>query len=188
MLMKKAHTALRRRPLLTPIWLTAFVALIFVAVLAGFVASMTTTTVVIVRHAEKELGTIEDPPLTAAGEQRAEQLARMLGERGEPGRIAAIFASDTRRARQTAAPLAARLGLQVRTTAADDIDGLVRGIRSEFRGRNVLVVAHSNTVPDIVRSLAGLEELAPMPDSEYATMYVVTVPTIGTASVLRLRY
>lgn len=188
MLMKKEHTALRRRPLLTPIWLTAFLAVIAVAVLAGFVASMTTTTVVVVRHAEKELGTIEDPPLTAAGEQRAELLGRLLGERGELGRIAAIFTSDTRRAQQTAAPLAERLGVQVRTTAADDIDGLVRNIGGEFRGENVLVVGHSNTVPDIVKALTGRDEVAPMADSDYATMYIVTVPTIGRASVLRLSY
>ena len=186
--MKKEHAELRRRPLLTPIWLSALVAIVLLAVLAVFVASMTTTTVVLVRHAEKELGTIEDPPLTAAGEQRAQVLARLFGERESAGRIAGIFASDTRRAQRTAAPLAERLGLQVITTRGDDYDAIIGRIRRDFRGRAVLVVGHSNTVPALVRRLARRDDIAEIPDLDYGTLYVVTVPTLGRPSVLRMSY
>ena len=106
--MKKEHTELRRRPLLTPVWLTAIAGVVLVAIAAWFFLSLTTTTVVVVRHAEKELGTIEDPPLSQAGEQRAQLLARMFGERDARVRIDAIIVSDTRRAQRTAAPLADR--------------------------------------------------------------------------------
>lgn len=186
--MKKEHTELRRRPLLTPIWLSALLAIVVLALLAGFVASMTTTTVVLVRHAEKELSSIEDPPLTPEGEHRAQLLARMFGEREGPGRIAAVFASDTRRAQRTATPLADRLGLQVTTTKGDDYERILRLIRGEYRGKAVLIVGHSNTVPELVRRLARAENIPEIPDGEYGTLYVVTAPTLGRASVLRMTY
>ena len=114
------------------------------------------------------------------GEQRAELLARLFGSKVGSARIAAVFASDTRRAQRTAEPLAARLGVQVKTVPAGDVPGLLRQIRSQYRGRNVLVVGHSNTVPEIVRRLSRDGRVPPMGEDEYDTIYVVTVPTLGT--------
>lgn len=186
--MKKEHTELRRRPLLTPVWLTAIAALALISLIAWFLAYLNTTTVVVVRHAEKELGTIEDPPLSQAGEQRAQLLSRMFGERESPGRIDSIFATDTRRSQRTAAPLAGRLGVEVTTVEAEDIDGLARRIRNSHRGKRVLVVGHSNTVPDIVRALSGGVRVPEIADDDYSAMYIISVPTLGPASVLRLVY
>lgn len=187
--MKKAHTELRRRPLLTPVWLSAIAVLAAVSLGAWFLSSLATTTVVVVRHAEKELGTIDDPPLSQAGEQRAQLLARMFGEREGPGRIAAIFASDTLRCQLTAAPLAARLRIEVTTMKdARDVEGLARQIHKSYRGQRVLVVGHSNTVSEIVRAVSHGIRVPAMGDSEYSTIYVITVPTVGPSSVLRLTY
>jgi len=187
--MKKEHTELRRRPLLTPVWLTAIAALAVLSMSAWFWSSLSTTTVVVLRHAEKELGTIDDPPLSQAGEQRAQLLARMFGDREGPGRIAAIFASDTRRAQLTVAPLAARLGIDVSAMKdAKDVEGLARTIRTSHRGQKVLVVGHSNTVPDIVHALSRDSRVPAMPEDEYSTIYIVTVPTLSPAAVLKLTY
>ena len=186
--MKKEHTELRRRPLLTPVWLTAMAGLLLIALVGWFLASLTTTTVVIVRHAEKELGTIADPPLSQAGEQRAQLLARMFGEREGPGRIHAILASDTRRSQRTAQPLADRVGIPVTTVDGKDVDALVQRIGRELRGKRILVVAHSNTVPEIVSRLAGVASVPPIADDDYSQIYIVTVPTLGPASLLQLSY
>jgi hypothetical protein len=51
----------------------------------------------------------------------------------------------------------------------------------------VLVVAHSDTVPDIVEKLAPGTSIPPIGDQEYGTVYIVAVPRIGAATVLRLR-
>src|SRR5690349_19490793 len=124
--MKKEHRELRRRPLLTPIWLSAVVALIVVSLGYLALANLTTTTVVLVRHAEKELSTIDDPPLSLAGEQRVQVLARMFGDRAAPRKLAAVFADETRRTQSTAAALASRLDLPV--TVAPNVDSLLRSI------------------------------------------------------------
>src|SRR5215467_3408589 len=113
-----------RRPFLLPVWLSfaAFFALIVFALLAFFVyrSATTTTVVVLARHAEKDLSSIQDPPLSPEGEQRAEQLARMFGRGKGVGRIDAIYVSDARRTQQTAAPLAERLGKQPVVVPAAD--------------------------------------------------------------------
>ncbi len=164
--------------------------LLFLGVLAvAFVTyrSATTTTVVVIRHAEKELGTIDNPPLTAAGEQRAERLAQMFGSVRGAGAIEAIYTSGARRMQQTAMPLAARLGVTPTVLAQDDVATVVSRVLSEHRGGRVLVVGHSNTVPGIVQKLSGVT-VPPIGDNEYDDMYIVTVPTFGKSSVLRLKY
>ena len=177
----------QRRPFLAPIWLT-FAAVLLVAFVAlGVYRSAATTTVVVVRHAEKQLGTIEDPPLAPEGEARAERLARLLGDANGVGTIQGIYVTDTRRTQQTAAPLAARLRLKPEIVAADDVRGVLARVRREHRGSRVLIVAHNNTVPQIVGHLAAVD-VPPIADDEYDDLYVVSVPTFGPSSVLRLTY
>lgn len=176
----------RRRPFLVPIWIIAGTGLLMVLVAAGLYWSATLTTVIVVRHAEEQRQAGADPPLSAAGQARAEELARILGEPAGGDRITAILVSDTRRAQQTAAPLAARLGIEPIVLPARPLDELLRAIRRE-RGRTVLVIGHSNTVPALVRRLAG-RAMPDMEESEYDALYVLSLPTFGPHRVLRLRY
>jgi broad specificity phosphatase PhoE len=176
-----------RRPFLAPIWLFAASVLLVAVLLYALYQSLATTTYVVVRHAEKELGTIEDPPLAPEGEARAERLARLFGGGSAIGAIGAIYVTDTRRTQQTAAPLAARLRLTPVVMPAREVGDAVRRARNDHRGENVLFVGHSNTVPEIVRALSGVEVPA-IPDERYDDLYVVSVPTLGPASVLRLTY
>ncbi|CAA9237921.1 MAG: Phosphoglycerate mutase [uncultured Acidimicrobiales bacterium] len=53
-----------------------------------------------------------DPPLDPVGERQAERVAERIAESGES--IAAIYVTNLQRTQQTAAPLAARLGLEPR--------------------------------------------------------------------------
>ena len=150
--------------------------------------SATTTTIVLVRHAEKQVGAISDAPLSPEGEIRAARLTLMLGGSEEFGRIGRIYVTDTRRTQQTAAGLAQRLGLKPEIVDAKTDRGAARRALRENRGHRALIVGHSNTVPEIVAALAHVNNVPPMGDDEFDTMYVVTVPTIGKASVLRLKY
>src|SRR5215467_15891659 len=113
-----------RRPFLLPVWLSFGVIFdLFVAGLVTFLiyrSATTTTVVVLARHAEKDLSSIQDPPLSPEGEQRAERLAQMFGRGKGIGRIDAIYVSDARRTQQTAAPLAERLGKQPVVVPAAD--------------------------------------------------------------------
>jgi len=177
----------RRRPFLAPIWLPALLGVIALALAALAYRSVTTTTVVLVRHAEKALSTIDDPPLAPEGEQRSERLAQMFGEREGAGRLDAIYVSNTRRAQQTAAPLAARLHLPPVVLPGADVTGIAARLLSEHRGGTVLVIAHSNTLPQLVRELSG-KEIQPIAENDYSDIYVLSVPRFGGASLLRIKY
>lgn len=176
-----------RRPFLAPFWLMWLLFVLVLAVAYIGYRSATTTTVVLVRHAEKELVTIDDPPLTSAGERRAERLAQMFGGVRGVGRIDGIYVTDARRTQQTAMPLASRLGEKPTVLPAADVSAVVSRVMSEHRGGRALIVGHSNTVPEIIQKLSGISVPA-IGDDEYDNVYVVTVPTFGKSSLVRLKY
>ena len=51
---------------------------------------------------------------------------------------------------------------------------------------NVLVVGHSNTIPDIIKAL-GVSDSIAIDDNDYDNLFVVSLGT-GSATLLRLHY
>jgi broad specificity phosphatase PhoE len=191
--MSNVSGGLRHKPFLTPIWLTAIAAFLAFAVVV--IAAVTvwewgtadSTTVIVIRHAEKDLAGGADPKLSVDGEARAALLARMFGAAGA-GSINAIYVSPTVRSRATAAPLAAVLNLTPVTAPADDAKGLARRAIQDHAGGRVLIVGHLDTVPAIVSELSGARDIPKIGESEYDAMYIVTVPRFGHANFVRLNY
>jgi len=188
--MNSSRVKLQRRPFLTPIWLTvgtATAAFLFALFIIWVWGTADSTTVIVVRHAEKDAVDTVDPKLSAAGSERAQLLARMFGADG-PGRLDAIYVSNTSRSRLTAAPLAERLHLPLSVAAGNDGKALARRALREHAGGRVLIVAHLDTMPAIVAALSGIDAIPPPDAQDYGVIYVVTVPRIGHANLLRLNY
>ena len=183
--MHKEYASLRRRPLFAPVWLAALAAAFVIGLSIWLLASASTTTIIVMRHAEKAALPAEDPPLSPPGEARAEALARIFGQGPEEFRVQGIFVTEFRRTQDTVRPLANRLGVPVIVVPAADIAGVAKRARQEYRGGRVLIVGHSNTVPQIVEKLSG-QEIPAMPESEYGIAYVVALPRFSRASVMRL--
>jgi broad specificity phosphatase PhoE len=137
-------------------------------------------TVIFTRHAEKAAAPAKDPVLTEAGQRRAELLASMLADTG----VEAIYVTDLQRTQLTAAPLAERVHIKPTVLPAKDTASLVKAIRERKSGV-VVVVGHSNTVPDIIAALGGPK--FEIQESQYDNLLVLTVePT--KSSLLRLHY
>src|SRR5262245_35764074 len=137
--------------------------------------------VFVVRHAERADAGMQaqtDPPLSAAGEARAQKLAAMLADAG----VKDIFATELERTRDTARSLALKTGVTVEQVASKDTALLLAKIKSHPNDV-VLVVAHSNTLPAILKALAGVD--VAIADNEYDNLFVV-VPATGTMT--RIRY
>jgi broad specificity phosphatase PhoE len=179
----------RHRTFLAPLWLLALGGMLMLLGAVLYWNSATTTTIVLIRHAEKQVGAIDDAPLTPQGELRAARLAQMFGDSNAFGRVQQIYVSDTRRSQQTAAGLAQRLNLKpVVVDGKSSSAELARRVLQENRGGLAIIVGHSNTVPQLVTALSDMKEVPAIEDQEFDTMYVVTVPTIGKPSVLRMKY
>lgn len=176
-----------RRPFLAPVWLTLLAIVFALGVALVAYRAATTTVVVLVQPAEKEAGTIDDPPLLPDGEQRAQVLAQMLGEKSGVGRLDAIFVSDGRRAQQIIAPLVERLGMQPTVVPGNDIGTMAAAITRGHDGGRVLFIGSGGNVPQLVQELSGIE-VGVSGEREHDTLYVVSMPTFGRANVLRLRY
>lgn len=165
----------------------SLLALVFVAVIVfGYFSTFLrpVTTVIIVRHAEKNIEPNNpDPDLSPAGQARAQEIARIFGDSG----VQAIYATQYKRTQQTVAPLANRLGLSVTSIDAKQSAELTRRILSTNRGQTVFIAGHNNTVPEIVNILSG-ENFPIIPESEYDNMFIVTMYRFGKAKVLKVKY
>lgn len=156
---------------------------------AAAVAAMPDTVVIVVRHAEKAKGDSTDPGLSEVGVLRAHALAARLAEHP----VNAAYVTQYRRTQLTAEPTARANHLQAEVLAVDADNAATYGatlaglIRKKHRGQTVLVVGHSNTVPDLVKALAGVD-IAPIEENEFDRLYVITLPAKGDAKVLALRY
>jgi phosphohistidine phosphatase SixA len=117
----------------------------------------------VMRHLDTPEGE-RDPDLNAQGQRRAALLAQWFIRE----RPAAIYVSDFRRTRQTAAPLAARLGLTPIVYDPADMPGLIRRVRAG--PLPALVVGHSNTVPEIVAQLGGTRP-APLVHADFGDIW-----------------
>lgn len=122
------------------------------------------TTVLLVRHADRQ-GAAD--ALSPVGLTRAQDLARVLEKSG----ISAIYTSEASRTQDTAAPAAAALGVAPVAIPAAYVAGLVTDIRTNHAGQKVLVVGHSNTVPQIIAGFGG--PAVAIGDSEYDNLYVL---------------
>lgn len=145
------------------------------------------STVVIVRHAEKDLEDTRDPVLTERGHRRASMLADLLGSAG----VSELFSTGFRRTQQTLQPLAERLGLTVGGYQAGDSEAFARGLTRRQAGDLVVVAGHSNTLPAMVRALGGrltdLGEKADLADDEYDRVVLLSLAAAGDKPMVCLQ-
>ncbi|RSU57131.1 histidine phosphatase family protein [Sphingomonas koreensis] len=129
----------------------------------------------VTRHYDTPAGE-RDPDLLPQGNARAEKLAKWF--RGK--KLKAIYVSDFKRTRQTAGPLAAARGITLETYDPRDTPAIVA--RARAAKAPVLIVGHSNTVPDIVAGL-GAERPAELVHENFGDLWRVSA---NTASHFRI--
>jgi imidazolonepropionase-like amidohydrolase/phosphohistidine phosphatase SixA len=119
--------------------------------------------VYLMRHLPAAAGS-PDPGLTGEGAQAARTLPGLLAAAG----LNAIFVTDTQRSRQTAAPLAAALGLTPSVYDPRNPAALVAAAAAA--AGPVLVIGHSNTVPDLVTRFGGAP-IAPLGEKDFGAVW-----------------
>ena len=117
----------------------------------------------IMRHLNTPAGTT-DPDLTSEGQLNALLMVNWF-KRDRP---AVIYVSSTKRAQQTAAPLARSLNITPKIYNPANTAALIAAVSRETR--TVLVVGHSNTVPDIINGFGG-QRPAPLVHEDFGDIW-----------------
>lgn len=139
--------------------------LLILACLAAAPALAKDPPIYVTRHYDTPAGA-RDPDLLPPGKARAEALARWF--KGK--KLKAIYVSDFKRTRQTAAPLATERGITPDVYDPRDTPAIVA--RARAAKAPVLIVGHSNTVPDIVQQLGG-ERPADLQHEDFGDVWTV---------------
>ncbi|MCH7977135.1 MAG: histidine phosphatase family protein [Bacteroidetes bacterium] len=138
------------------------------------------TTILLVRHAEKQNPNSNDQaePLSADGEARARELAESIYRSG----VTEIYSTNFVRTLATAQPLADSLKLQ--PILYDDPAQLASQILADHTGDIVFVVGHSNTAGAVANALGA--NVPTQTIGDYDNLYVITVA--AQTNVVNLQY
>ena len=156
--------------------------------LAWFFESQATTTIIFVRHAEKEAVPEDDPELSEAGRRRVAVLTRQMLDADVVAGVDAIYSTPYKRTLQTVQPLAERLGLPIHRYDPSDNEAVLERILKNHKGKIILVVGHSNTIPGMIADLGASKKVPPIDDEEYDNLYLISIPWFGKTKTIRLRY
>jgi broad specificity phosphatase PhoE len=181
-------SSLQRKPFFAPVGVAAVSALaaaIVMALLAWLLVTAKSTTVIVVRDADTPSGGAAEAALSSEGQARAELLGRMFGDARRKENVDAIYVLPTPATQATALPLAGKLGVTPVLVAPQAPRAWARRMLREHRGGRILAVAPANAARDLAAELSGVPDIPPM---EFGTMYIVTVPRIGRANLLRVDY
>jgi 2,3-bisphosphoglycerate-dependent phosphoglycerate mutase len=143
-----------------------------------------TTTIFLVRHAEKEIAdpADKDPDLTAAGIQRAQDLNQYL----QHTPVDAFFSTPYKRTQKTLMFLAKDRPLQFYD--AHDFEGLRARVLANYKGKTIVIVGHSNTLLPIIKAFGAKSPLQQIGEDQYDTIFKLQISRRGKASVQVLRF
>ena len=130
------------------------------------------TRIYLIRHAEKATTPPDNPPLSAAGKIRAGALLRRLKNSG----ISRMYVTQFLRTQMTADSLRLQKGIDtVHYLAEENGNDLFNKIRidSDF-SRRILVIGHSNTIPDYILKLGVANyPVTDIPSVQFNNLYIV---------------
>jgi len=136
------------------------------------------TTFYLIRHAEKDRSNPDDadPELNQKGLGRAMHWAEVLRD----ANIDAIYSTDYFRTSMTAAPTSVKYNIDVQYYDPRTLD--LAQFKADNLNKNVLVVGHSNTTPQMVNMLLNEEKYQALDDSENGALFVVKLVNGKTTS------
>ncbi|WP_445957259.1 phosphoglycerate mutase family protein [Yeosuana sp.] len=124
-----------------------------------------------IRHAEKDRSDSlnQNPQLSNEGYERAERWNQVF----KNITFDAVYSTDFNRTKETAQPTAIKNELQLTIYDPKTLD--VSNFLSMTKGKNILVVGHSNTIPTLVNAILGSEKYKAIDDSNNANLYIITL-------------
>lgn len=145
-----------------------------------------TTTIYIVRHAEKDISDPknQDPELTDVGRERAKDLNKKLKNQ----KIDAVFSSKFKRTKQTGAVVAEQNGLSIIEYDAHNYTAISELVKTKYKNKRVLIIGHSNTVLELIESFGATRPLAALTDDDYDFFFEVKIGHMAKVALRTKQY
>ncbi len=144
---------------------------LYIILTSLFITSLSaqeTTTIYLIRHAEKA-DTSPDTELSEAGKARAREWMAYFSDKN----IAALYSTSYRRTNATIEPLAKAYALNVNTYGPPKLD--LKAIAAKYTGKGVLIVGHSNTIPNYVNELIGENTYDDIDEEQFGYVFTITI-------------
>jgi len=135
-----------------------------------------TTTIYLIRHAEKADNSA-DPGLSEAGKERVQKWVSYF--KGKD--VEYNYYTPAKRSLDTAIPIATALEFVPNITTNRQFEIYegsnisLKEIAEKHKGKNMLVVGHSNTIPMIINTMLGKNTYKDIPEDEYGNLYIITI-------------
>lgn len=143
-----------------------------------------TTTFIVLRHAEKADNS-KDTNLSADGLIRAEELRKTLASVN----VNAVYSTPYNRTKQTVTPLATEKGITITEYPANKpYKEFVNELISAHHGKTVVIVGHSNTVPEILKVLSNNNFNVSISENQFDNLFVVTLTDGKEPEVVPMKY
>jgi 2,3-bisphosphoglycerate-dependent phosphoglycerate mutase len=143
-----------------------------------------TTTFIVLRHAEKADNS-RDTNLSTDGLARADELRKTL----HPVTVNAVYSTPYNRTKQTVAPLATEKGITITEYPANKpYEELALELIAAYHGKTVVIVGHSNTVPEILKVLSQNTFNVNISESQFDNLFVVTLTDGQKPEVVTMKY
>ncbi len=143
-----------------------------------------TTTFIVLRHAEKADNS-KDTNLSADGLSRANELKKTLG----PVDVNAIYSTPYNRTKQTVMPLATEKKITITEYQANKpYEEVVKELIAVHHGQTVVIVGHSNTVPEILKVLSNNSFNVTISENQFDNLFVVTLTDGQKPQVVTMKY
>jgi len=161
--------------------------LLFITGFAWFLEMRSTTTVMIVRHAEVEQG-VENPGLSPSGRIRAKELVRVLGNVEVDNSVDAVFATRWRRTQETGEPIARHADVTLQIINPEELEKISEMMIRDYKGKVVLLIVDDKDVQPLTAEMRGSKVLRPIASGEHDSIYVLSVPWFGKVKTLQFKY
>lgn len=142
---------------------------VFAVLLAALPASAHSA-IFIVRHAERLDAKDDASLLSPAGKRRALELRHALSS----VELSAVYCTEYKRTQQTAAPAAEARKLKPLIISSDKGPELVQALRAWPADEDVLVVGHTDTIPELLTAL-GVRRPVAIASEDYDNLFIVSL-------------
>lgn len=128
------------------------------------------TTIIVMRHAEKESGKDPDPELSSEGKKRAAQIASLFKDLP----VTRLLATPYKRTQHTLANLSADKGVHIESYEPSKITELAGSLK-QLSGQTIIIAGHANTAPDLVNQLLNENKYSQLDENEFGKIWILTL-------------